>query len=419
MSLTNNKTHTHDLHSMEKGGVCPNVKDKLWNANYNRVMLTNFALFFSFYLLTPLLPLYLSETFHATKDTIGIVLSGYTLVALLVRPFSGYFVDSFPRKRVLLLCLFVYFLIFGGYLLAGSLVVFAIFRTIHGGPFGASTVANSTMAIDVLPSSRRNEGIGLYGLSNNLASAIAPTVGIFIYRYFHDFDVLFWTAFVAAGIGFANITKITPCARQVMQSKRKLSLDRFFLGKGWFLAQNICLYGFCWGILSNYLAIYGKEHLGITGGTGTFFLLLSAGLIVSRLQGNRSLQKGRLIHNAFEGTILSTAGYVIFIAYPTMTGYYLSAILIGLGNGHIWPAFQNMIINISNNNERGTANSTILTSWDFGLGMGILLGGIIAEHLGYDATFWMMALVHVVGLASFTFLTQKKYSSYVGIKNAK
>src|SRR5574344_2622625 len=218
-------------------------EEKLWNANYNRVMLTNFALFFSFYLLTPLLPLYLSETFHSSKDTIGLVLSGYTLVALIVRPFSGFLVDSFPRKHVLLICLFTYFLFFGGYIVAGSLVMFAIFRTLHGAPFGASTVANSTMAIDVLPSSRRKEGIGLYGLSNNLASAIAPTVGLFVYKYVHNFDVLFWIAFISAGIGFLNITAVKPRERQVTPTKRTLSLDRFFLARGWFIALNICFFG--------------------------------------------------------------------------------------------------------------------------------------------------------------------------------
>lgn len=386
-------------------------KEKLWNADYNRVMFTNFALFFSFYLLTPLLPLYLSETFHSSKDTIGLVLSGYTLVALLMRPMSGFLVDSFPRKKVLLLCLFAYFIVFGGYLVAGSLVLFAIFRTLHGGPFGASTVANSTMAIDVLPPSRRNEGIGYYGLSNNLASAIAPTVGIFIYRYVHDFDVLFWMAFIFAGIGFLNITAVHPRERQVMPSRRKLSLDRFFLARGWFLALNICFFGFCWGVLSNYIAIYGKEHLNTTSNTGMFFLLLSAGLIVSRLQGNSSLKRGRLLHNALSGTVLSTMGYILFIGCPTLWGYYVSAVLIGLGNGHIWPAFQNMIINIAANNERGTANSTILTSWDLGLGLGVLLGGVVAEHLGYDTTFWMMAAVHVAGLMSFLMLTRAKYKA--------
>lgn len=385
------------------------TKEKLWNANYNRVMVTNFALFFSFYLLTPLLPLYLHETFDASKDMIGLVLSGYTLVALLVRPFSGFLVDSFPRKKVLLTCLFLYFLIFGGYLAAGSLVLFAIFRTLHGGPFGASTVANSTMAIDVLPSSRRNEGIGFYGLSNNLASAIAPTIGIFIYKYVHNFDVLFWVAFIAAGIGFLNAYGVKPRERQVLRRKSKMSLDRFFLARGWFIALNILFFGFCWGVLSNYLAIYSKEHLGITSGTGTYFLLLSLGLMFSRIQGNKSLRQGKLLQNALSGAVLSTIGYVAFVACPNMFGYYLSAILIGLGNGHIWPAFQNMIINIANNDERGTANSTLLTSWDLGLGLGILFGGIIAEYWGYDSTFLTMAAIHVVGFITFLMLTRVRY----------
>ena len=406
------------------------MKEKLWNANYNRVMLTNFTLFLSLYLLSPLLPLYLKETFGATKETIGLVLSGYTLVALMTRPFSGFIVDSFPRKKVLLLCLFVYFLFFGGYIIAGSLVFFAAIRTLHGGPFGASTVANSTMAIDVLPSSRRNEGIGFYGLSNNLASAIAPMLGIFIYEHTHDFKLLFCIAFLIAGIGVISAWFVHPpkrrgsttpdngspqCQSASVQptTRPKLSLDRFFLTRGWFLALNVCFFGFCWGVLSNYLAIYGKERLGITSGTGTYFLILSIGLIVSRLIGNKSLREGKLVQNATIGVLLSTAGYVIFIACPTMVGYYASAVLIGLGNGHIWPAFQNMIISIAKSNERGTANSTILTSWDLGMGLGILLGGAVAEFFGYDTTFWMMAGAHLVGLAVYWFVVKTKYKRFL------
>ncbi len=170
------------------------------------------------------------------------------------------------------------------------------------------------MAIDVLPPSRRNEGIGLYGLSNNLASAIAPTIGIYLHHYFHNFDILFWTAFIVAGIGFFNASRIVPQEKQIIASKTAISLDRFFLSRGWFLALNMCFFGFCWGVLSNYLAIYGKEHLGITEGTGTFFMLLSAGLIFSRLQGNKSLRDGKLTSNALKGILLSTVGYTLFIA---------------------------------------------------------------------------------------------------------
>lgn len=384
-------------------------QDKLWNANYLKVMTANFSMSFAFFLLTPLLPLYLSENFGASKDTIGLVLSGYTITALLFRPFSGYVVDSFPRKKVLLVSLFLYFLLFGGYLLAGTLVLFAIVRTLHGGPFGASTVANSTVAIDVLPSSRRNEGIGYYGLSNNLATAIAPTIGVFVYKYVHDFDVLFWLAFIVAGLGLAVDATIKMPKKQVLKDKDAISLDRFFLLKGWMIGVNMIFFGICYGVLSNYLAIYGKETMGITSGTGTYFMLLSIGLILSRLQGASALRKGKLVQNAAEGVAISTVGYTIFILYPHEIGYYGSALLIGLGNGHLWPAFQNMIISLANNNERGTANSTLLTCWDLGIGLGVLLGGVIVEFLGYSAVFWWVVAIHVIGLLMFFLYTRRLY----------
>ena len=395
-------------------------------------MVANFSLFFAFYILTPLLPLYLSEHFGATKDIIGLVLSGYTVTALIFRPFSGYLVDSFPRKKVLMICFGLFSIFFAGYLAAGTLLIFTIVRTLHGGPFGALTVSNSTVAIDVLPSSRRTEGIGYYGMSNNLAMAIAPTIGIFIYKLTDSFELLFWIALLVACAGWlvdSTVQLKTHGDRSHGLSGRPMgpvpvsSWDRFFLLKGWLIGVNMVAFGFCFGVLSNYLAIYGKEVLGITGGTGTFFMLCSIGLILSRLQGGKALREGRLTFNAGSGMVISLIGYAIFIGFPflghlspltsylsplTFIGYYGCAILIGLGNGHMWPAFQNMTINVARNNQRGTANSTILISWDIGMGLGILIGGIIAEYLGYNAAFWTVAGVNAVGVVLF-FLRTKAF----------
>ena len=384
-------------------------------------MAANFSLFFAFYVLTPLLPLYLSEHFGATKDVIGLVLSGYTITALVLRPFSGYFVDSFPRKTVLMISFGLFAIFFAGYLAASTLLLFLIVRTLHGGPFGALTVSNSTVAIDVLPSSRRTEGIGYYGLSNNLSMAIAPTVGVFVYKYTHSFELLFWIALIVAVCGWMVDATVTLPEKETVRNKQKLSWDRFFLVQGWLIGLNMVAFGFSFGVLSNYLAIYGKEVMGITGGTGTYFMLCSIGLILSRLQGGRALRKGRLTHNAGSGMVISLVGYTLFILMPTLAslftfhsslftsiGYYGSALLIGLGNGHMWPAFQNMTINVATNSQRGTANSTILISWDIGMGLGILLGGVISELLGYSAAFWTVVVVNASGVACF-FLATKAF----------
>ena len=164
---------------------------RLWNANYTKVWLANFMIFFSFMLVMPILPLYLSEQYGAGKHTIGVVLSGYTVTALLARLFSGYIVDTYNRKTVLLLSYGLFATFFLGYVIGGPLILFAVIRTLHGAPFGTTTVSNSTVAIDVLPAERRAEGIGYYGLSNNLATAISPTVGLAIYETSGNYNLIF------------------------------------------------------------------------------------------------------------------------------------------------------------------------------------------------------------------------------------
>ena len=385
------------------------MREKLWNSNYIKVWLANFMIFFSFMLVTPLLPIYLSETFSADKHIIGLVLSGYTLTALLVRPFSGFLVDSYPRKQVLILCYFLMFIFFAGYLVAGSLLLFAIVRTLHGAPFGATTVANSTVAIDVLPSSKRAEGIGYYGLSNNIATAISPSVAIYLYQLTHNFDLIFTLSMIVAGIGLIINSTVKIEKRQLVKDKKVISLDRFFLLKSWSQSLTMVCFAFSYGILSTYIAIYGKEQLGITSGTGLFFLLMSLGLICSRLIGNKSLGKGRIVENASLGIVVSLVGYFIFAAIDNPFGYYSAAIIIGLGNGHMFPAFQTMFINLAPHSQRGTANSSLLISWDIGVGLGILIGGIVVEYFGYSASFWVSAIINLIGVVGFLFFARKLY----------
>ncbi len=365
-------------------------------------------LYFSFMLLTPLLPLYLSEAFGADKDEIGLVLSGYALTALLIRPFSGYLVDSFPRKVTLLVCYFLFFILFGGYLVAGSLLAFCVVRTLHGAPMGATTVANSTVAIDVLHPQRRAEGIGYYGLSNNLATAIAPSVGLLIYHWWNNYTIIFSLALIAAGLGLVINSTLQMQPRPVQSGRPPLSLDRFLLLKGWSEGVSMTCFSFSYGVISTYLAIYGKQELGITAGTGLFFALLSTGLIMSRLAGAHRLGRGEVTRNASHGVAVSLVGYLLFAALHNAWGYYGAALIIGLGNGHMFPAFQTMFINLAPNSQRGTANSTLLTAWDLGIGLGIVAGGVVAERMSYHAAFWMAWIVNAAG-AAFYYLYVRRH----------
>lgn len=381
----------------------------MWNRNFVKVCIGNFMLYFSFYLIMPLLPLYLHDTFHASEQMIGIVLAGYTVTALIIRPFGGYIVDSFPRKAVLMICYFAFFIFFAGYFLAWTVLLFAIIRTMHGFTFGSTSVAISTMAIDVLYPSRRAEGIGYYGLSNNLAMAVGPTIAIYMYDIVPDFHYMFAMSLATSGIGLLFLSRIKPRERQVVKEKPPMSLDRFFLLKGWREGVTTACFSFSYGVLSTYLAIYGEKELGITSGTGTFFMLMAIGLIASRLLGGRSLRQGRITHNAGEGMVMSLVGYTLFALVQEPWAYYSAALIIGLGNGHLCPAYQTMFINLAPNSQRGTANSSYLTSWDVGVGLGVLVGGWAAEFLGYRGAFEIAAAVNAVGVIGFFFFVRGNY----------
>lgn len=394
---------------------------KLWNANYTKVWTANFMIFFSFMLVMPLLPLYMTDEFGAGKHTIGVVLSGYTITALFARLFSGYIVDTFNRRNVLLISYGLFACFFLGYLIGGSMILFAIVRTLHGAPFGTTTVANSTVAIDVLPSERRAEGIGYYGLANNLGTAISPTIGLFLYETIGIFQVIFLLSFLMAAMGvFINYTVKFPkkepylrgAASQPAEGNPSLSLkgrgcqkggrealfDRFFLIKGWGVGLMLAALAFPYGIISTYIAIYAKEILGVTKGAGIYFLVLSLCLMLSRLTGGKSLREGRVVHNATLGMCISIFGYLSFASIHSFWGVMLNAVLLGLGNGHMMPAIQNMFVNLAPNNRRGTANASFLTSWDLGVGLGVFIGGVAVEIWNYYAAFWIAFIMNALGV---------------------
>ena len=387
------------------------MKEKLWNRNYIAVCVANFLLFFAFYLLLPMLPLYLRDTFSADKQLIGIILSGYTITALMIRPFGGFIVDSFPRKQVLLICYFLFFAFFAGYIVAGTVLLFAIIRSLHGFAFGAVTVANSTMAIDVLPASRRNEGIGYYGVSNNLAMAIGPSISMYLYDHHFDANIIFTISLVAAAIGLICNASIKAPTKETTPNKQPISLDRFILTNATPEVLMVMFFSFAYGILSTYLAIYGKDEIGIENGSGLFFTILAVGLISARIFSAQWVKRGLLTLNIGTGMIITIVGYLIFTFWRNEIGFYLSAVVLGAGYGSMCPSFQAVFVNLAHNNRRGTANSTYLTSWDLGLGIGVLVGGAIAERLSYHDAYILAVIVCIIGTIHFFTHTSKHFNS--------
>ncbi|MBR6758326.1 MAG: MFS transporter [Bacteroidaceae bacterium] len=378
----------------------------LWTPSFCAVAAGNFLLFFSFYLLLPILPMYVGETFGVDKAITGMVLASYTIMALLVRPVSGYMVDTFPRKKLLLICYTIFMLFFCGYLLAGTLILFTLIRATHGAAFGLVTVSNSTMAIDIMPAQRRGEGIGYYGVSNNLAMAIGPSLSLYFYESLHEFTPIFMISVVTSFLGLCCVSMIKAPVKAVEQPSKTLSLDRFILVKGLPEMLPVILFSFSYGILSTYLAVYGRTEVGITGGTGLFFVIMACGLVMSRLRVGQMLNRGLVWQSVATGMLICLLGLALFVIFRVPVGFYLAAFVLGVGFGTMCSALQAMFINLAPNSRRGTANSTYFTAWDLGIGLGVFIGGHIAEVASYAMAYRVGLCVSAVGFMIFYFVVR-------------
>ena len=384
------------------------MKDRLVTPSYLLIIAANFLQFFGFWLLIPVLPFYLQEVFGADKTSIGAILSCYTIAALCIRPFSGYLLDSFARKPLYLIAYFFFTAMFGGYLLAGTLTLFILFRIIHGFSFGMVTVSGNTIVIDIMPSSRRGEGLGYYGLANNIAMSIGPMTGLFLHDAGVGYTVIFCCSLLAGIIGLTCAWLVkTPYKPPI--KREPISLDRFILLKGIPAGISLLLLSIPYGMTTNYVAMYAKQ-IGITSSTGFFFTLMAIGMAVSRLFSGKLVDKGKITQVIAFGLYLvcfcffglSSCGWLIHWGTTATTlFFFIISLLLGIGFGTMFPAYNTLFVNLAPNQQRGTATSTYLTSWDVGIGIGMLAGGYIAEVSTFKMAYLFGAFLTVVSLFYF------------------
>ena len=82
--------------------------EKIWNRDFILLTLSNFFMCITYYALISALPVYLVNELHAGKSQVGLVLAAYTIASVLIRPFSGFALDKFGRRTILLLALIFY-----------------------------------------------------------------------------------------------------------------------------------------------------------------------------------------------------------------------------------------------------------------------------------------------------------------------
>lgn len=385
-------------------------KEALWNKNFIIACVANFLTACSFNLLMPTIPLYLTDVLNIESSKMGIILSSYAFALLLIRPFSGFLVDLYPRKILYLIGITCFMAVFVGYFFAVTVTFFVILRFVHGLFWGLSSVSANTVAIDIVPATRRAEGIGYFGVNMNLAMAIAPFFAIKIYEE-RGFSYLIAVALVMGALAILVVCFIkVPKREPAHEHKQPISLDRFLLVKGIPILLNQIFITFGWGALAAYAILYGIES-GVQN-AGLFFLFLAAGIIVSRVTSGKLVDKGHIHRVILFAVAVVTLSFLSFALIHTVYAYNTSAFFIGIGYGTLLPALQSIYIDMAPASKRGTANSTYLTGFDLGIGIGMLTGAAIASKYGFENMYLFTSILCFIGLLLYAFNSRRIFEKH-------
>ncbi|MBT2659167.1 MFS transporter [Bacillus sp. ISL-18] len=382
-------------------------KERIWTKDFILICLANFFIFLGFQMTLPTIPLFV-EDLGGNDQLIGFVVGIFTFSALLLRPYAGKALETKGRRFVYIFGLAIFVVSVGSFGFLTSIVLLFMMRVVQGGGWGFSTTASGTIASDLIPVSRRGEGMGFYGLSGNLALAFGPSLGLILTGMipFKPFFLL------CAGLGLAALilsSRIT--YKQVdpkpVQGKTKLDLYE----KGALKPSALMFFiTFTFGGIAAFLPLYTAEkHIS---GIQLYFLFYALALMITRTFAGQLYDRKGLRAVFIPGTLLILAAMVLLAWLPNSLILYLAAILYGLGFGMVQPALQAWSIEKVPVNRRGMATATFYSFFDLGIGLGAMIFGQISHLLGYSSIYRTSAVsIAVSMLLYFYFLHRDRLRS--------
>jgi len=386
-------------------------KDALWTKDFIFICLANFMVFTSFYFLLPTLPVFVTDVLKGDESNVGYIIGVLSLTAVMVRPLSGFLLDTVGRKKILFYSLIAFSMAMVAYNFVTGLALLFILRALHGISWGFVTTGAGTVAADVVPPPRRGEGLGYYGLSNTLAMAVGPSLGLYILSL-SGFNPLFTASFAVAASGLFFVAGIS-YRENKSQGKVKISLDNFFEPRVFSLSGILFFVAVVYGGIVSFITLYGKE-LGVNA--GAYFLVYALTLMLVRPVAGKAFDKngpGLIMAVGFGAVSLS---FVLLYAAIGNALFLLSAVAMGIGFGTVHPTVMAMAINKVAPYRRGAANGTIFSAFDLGIGFGSIILGFVSKMIGLSYMYLSCSFIILIPLAMFYLKDAREYKEALSKK---
>ncbi|KON69324.1 antibiotic resistance protein [Peribacillus butanolivorans] len=365
---------------------------RIFNKSFLFLFISNFLVFIGFEMLLPILPVYLLSM-NASSFQVGLVTSLFTIGAVLIRPFVGYYLIDNQRKSLAISASAALMIITMLYPFLNIISLFLLLRLFHGAAWGVSTTANSTIVVDLIPKTRLGEGMGYFSISTTVGAIIAPSIGILIYDSF-SFDILIWSSVVLCLLAVIALQFVYSPTTVKREKQPFRFLDMIFEKDVWFPALLTVITTLGFGAIITFLVLFGKQK-GLDHIFLFFLINATVATLLRPFTGKWYDKKGPwsiIIISAVLGFLS-----LVMLSYATNDLHLIiAAILFGAGYGTVMPCLQTWTVQKVSEEKSGAANATFFSSFDVGVGVSAFVLGILAEWISLEMIFRVVSLSFIV-----------------------
>ncbi|MBK5441753.1 MULTISPECIES: MFS transporter [unclassified Peribacillus] len=365
---------------------------RIFNKSFLFLFISNFLVFIGFEMLLPILPAYLLSM-NASSIQVGLVTSLFTIGAVLIRPFVGYYLIDNQRKSLAISASAALMIITMLYPFLNIIWLFLLLRLFHGAAWGVSTTANSTIVVDLIPKTRLGEGMGYFSISTTVGAIIAPSIGILIYDSF-SFDILIWSSVVLSLLAVIALQFVYSPTTVKREKQPFRFLDMIFEKDVWFPALLTVITTLGFGAIITFLVLFGKQK-GLDHIFLFFLINATVATLLRPFTGKWYDKKGPwsiIIMSAVLGFLS-----LVMLSYATNELHLIiAAILFGAGYGTVMPCLQTWTVQKVSEEKSGAANATFFSSFDVGVGVSAFVLGILAEWISLEMIFRVVSLSFIV-----------------------
>lgn len=398
---------------MAQTNASQGTQPKLWTKDLVLIILVNLCVFTNHIMSLSTFPFFI-QSLGGTEAIAGICAAVFSFVAVIIRPFVGWWLDNGVRRAALVIGLLLLGLAPLGYVFVPTLSLAIALRMIHGVGLSFSNSTTATVASDVICRPRFAEGMGYFGMATALASAIAPALGLEL-MYGFGFQVLYATAAGIALLGLVLFMFIH--APRVEVPHKKLDLKTIINRDSLPATVTMLVFMFTFGALENFVALFASEN-GLPSGS-IYFLVMSAMLLLVRVT------LGKLVDEKGEAFFVYSCNAAMLVAFlllafvPTTPTFIVSAILAGYAFGGLEPSLQSMAVHTADDASRGSANSTFLCGYDIGYGLGGGVAGSLITAAGYTTMWSLVSLACVISVLIYFFWARHSDTSFTKLLKAR